>query len=388
MIAEPDPGSLAPTPRIPAGPLEVRPDCWMVGRRNPASLLQCNTYIRSFASGNSPIHLCIDPGSRFDFPDVASNIDQLLGDLGEVHSFTLNHQDPDVVGNALHLCEANPNISAVMTEEVWRLVQHLNVRPRRLHFANPARSSLMSVADQHRWQLVPTPFCHFRGAMAFYDPQLRTLFSGDLFGGLNRIGRVQLYAEESDWPGIAQFHQIYMPTREALRYAVRQIRALQPAVEVIAPQHGFVIAGDLVPLFLERTHELLVGLDLLAVELDETYLEGYRQVTSRLLSRAEEAMGREEALLRLKATDVVDGLEQLAKVRGDELRVERQGYSAVVKILSRLARGELPEIANSLRSEVLSACSELGLPIPPVGAGLEEDTGPPSIGPDGIRIAP
>lgn len=386
MIAEP--GSSIPAPRLPVGPLEVRRDCWLVGRRNPSSLLQCNTYLRSFAGGASPVHLCIDPGSRFDFPDVADNINRLLGDLGEVHSFTLNHQDPDVVGNALHLCEANPNISAVMTEEVWRLVQHLNIRPRRLHFANSARSSLMSVADQHRWQLVPTPFCHFRGAMAFYDPELRTLFSGDLFGGLNRIGRVQLYAELCDWPGIAQFHQIYMPTREALRYAVRQIRALRPAVEVIAPQHGFVIAGDLVPLFLERMHELPVGMDLLAEELDESYLEGYREATARLLSRAEEAMGREEALVRLTASDAADGLEQLATVRHGELRVERQGYSAVVKILSRLARGEQPETANLLRSEVLTACSELGLPIPPVGVGLEEDTRPPSIGPDGIRIAP
>ena len=45
--------------------------------------------------------------------------------------------------------------------------------------------------------------------------------------------------------------------REALRYAVRQIRALQPAVEVIAPQHGMVISGDLVPLFLDRMQAVL-----------------------------------------------------------------------------------------------------------------------------------
>jgi serine/threonine-protein kinase len=360
----------------------------MVGLRNPAALLQCNTYLRTLDAGRSPVHLCIDPGSRSDFPYVRANLNLLLGDLGEVHSFTLNHQDPDVVGNALHLCEANPNISAVMTEEVWRLVQHLNFRPRRLHFANAARSSLMSLADRQRWQLVPTPFCHFRGAMAFYDPELRILFSGDLFGGLNRVGRVQLDAEESDWPGIAQFHQIYMPTREALRYAVRQIRALDPPLEIIAPQHGFVIQGDLLPLFLERMHELPVGLDLLAAELDESYLQGYREVAARLLARAFALMGRDEVLARLQPARAADGLDRLVSLRGHEVVVERQGYTAVVKLLSRLARAEAFATANSLKSEVLAACTELGLPIPPIGAGVEEDASATPIGPDGISLLP
>ena len=37
--------------------------------------------------------------------------------------------------------------------------------------------------------------------MAWYDPESRTLFSGDLFGGLNQLGRVHLFAEEADWGG-------------------------------------------------------------------------------------------------------------------------------------------------------------------------------------------
>jgi serine/threonine-protein kinase len=158
----------------------------MVGRRNPVSLLQCNTYIRRFPVGRSGIHVCIDPGSQADFPVIQENIVRLAGDLDAIGSFTLNHQDPDVVANAPALCEANPNVSAILTEEVWRLAQHLGFKPRRLHFANALRSPRITVADRYSWQLVPTPFCHFRGAVAFYDPELRTLFSGDLFGGLNR----------------------------------------------------------------------------------------------------------------------------------------------------------------------------------------------------------
>lgn len=370
----------------PIGPQEITQDCWMVGRRNPAALLQCNTYLRRFAGGREPIHVCIDPGSRLDFPVVQENVVRLVGDLEAIKSFTLNHQDPDVVGNALFLCEANPNISVMTTEEVWRLAQHLDFKPRRVHLAGVARSPSVTMADRYRWQLVPTPFCHFRGALAFYDPELRTLFSGDLFGGLNQLNRVHLWANEDDWSGIAQFHQIYMPTREALRYAVRQIRALKPAVEVIAPQHGFAIKGDLVPLFLERMHELLVGLDLLAVELDPPYLEGYRRVLARLLERAEAIMGREEVLSRLRSSEIRDNLERLVAIRSDDVHLEREGYSAIVKVFTRLARGETLPTTNALRSEVLAGCLDQNLPIPPVGAGLEEGLSSEAIGPEGIDM--
>ncbi len=370
---------------VPAGPLEVRPQCWMVGYRNPASLLQCNTYIRSFDGGSSPLHVCVDPGSQFDYPVIEANIRQLLGDVGEVRAFSVNHQDPDVIGNAGYFCQANPNIGMVVTEEVWRLAQHLKLQPHRVHFANAARSSRMVLGDQHPWQLVPTPFCHFRGAMAFYDPEIRTLFSGDLFGGLNRLGQVHLVAEEADWMGIAQFHQIYMPTREALRYAVRQIRALAPAIDVIAPQHGHIITGDLIPLFLERMHELLVGFDLLAVELDADYVGRYQEVLYRMMGRAAATMGPEEVLDRVSANAPGDGLEQLVRIQGLEVKIEREGYSVVAKIFARLTLREPPEFANELRSEVLAACTDVEAPIPSIGVGVEERTPPETVGPDGIR---
>ena len=193
---------------VAADPLEVAPGCWMVGRRNPESLLQCNTYLRSFTGNGSPLRVCVDPGSRLDYPVVAENLRALVGDLSEIQAFSLNHQDPDVSGNSDRLCEANPDIRMLVTEDVWRLVRHMGFRPGGVEFANPGRSSWFTVDNQKRWQLVPTPFCHFRGAMAFYDPEIRVLFSGDLFGGVNQLGRVHLFAEEDDWNGIAHFHQI------------------------------------------------------------------------------------------------------------------------------------------------------------------------------------
>jgi serine/threonine-protein kinase len=348
-------------------------------------LLQCNTYVRTFERGSSPVHVCIDPGSQIDYNTVQSNIGALIGDVGELHSFSVNHQDPDVIGNVPFLILANPNISAIVTEDVWRLAQHLLHQPKRVHYANPARFPQLLIADRHRWQFVPTPFCHFRGAMAFYDPELRTLFSGDLFGGLNRLGQVHVVAEEADWAGVAQFHQVYMPMREALRYAVRQIRALQPAVEIIAPQHGHVITGELVPLFLERMHELLVGHDLLLAEEQGVYLAGYREVILLLVEHATELMGREEVMARLGSVEPQDGLGRVLTLHGQDLTLQREGYSAVVKVFSRLALGEPLDVVNQYRSLVLRACAERQIPIPPVGIGIEEGSVPEAVGPDGIR---
>ena len=69
----------------------------------------------------------------------------------------------------------------------------------------------------------------------------------------------------------------------------------------------------------------------------------------------------------------------------DEVVLDREGYSAVVKVLSRLSHREPLEFVNALRSEVLAVCSELGIPIPPVGAGVEDGGSPETVGPDGIQ---
>jgi serine/threonine-protein kinase len=353
------------------GPLQAAPACWMVGHRNPNMLLQCNTYLRIFDQGQ-PFHVCVDPGSQFDFSVVEDHVRRLIGDLSQVHAFTLNHQDPDVVGNSPYFCEANSQIQAVVSEDVWRLVQHLLFKPGKVRFANPGRKPRIEWGGGSHWQLVPTPFCHFRGAMAFFDPEIRTLFSGDLFGGLNQLGRVHLFAEDDDWAGVAQFHQIYMPTREALRYAVRQIRALRPKVEVIAPQHGHVLTGDRVPEYLEKIYDLPVGMDLLALELDENHLKAYSQVLSQLITWTSEAMGRNEVFARLRNAAIDDDFPALVRLEGDHVRLEREGYSAVVKTFNRLSRSEPREFVNAMRSLVVAMCSERGIPIPPVGVGVEE----------------
>ena len=370
------PDSLAFHETPPSQPLEVAERCWMIGNRNPSSLLQCNTYLRQFAGSGQNTSVCVDPGSQLDRPVIESNLGLLLGD-DRLDFITVNHQDPDVTGNLPALCEGHPAATVMLTEDTWRLAQHLRVRPGHVRFPPALSNRSQSLREGIAWNPVPTPFCHFRGAMAFYDPESRILFSGDLFGGLNQLGRVHLFAEEADWAGIAQFHQIYMPSRDVLQYAVRQIRSLRPAVEVIAPQHGHVIAGDLVPLFLERMHELRAGSDLLAMDLDDCYADEYTKLVGSLIESARQVMGNEEVLRRLRAARD-DELRQCLDFVGQDWRVARSPFICAATVFARFSEHEEAAFVDSLRDQVLQFCSQRGVPVPPIGWGIESrETVPP-----------
>ena len=347
--------------------------CYMIGRRNPTSLLQCNTYLRSYErSGKSPIHWCVDPGSQIDYPEVRQHLLEHIGEMKALRMFSINHQDPDVVGNLTFLTQENDRLVGVATEDVWRLVRHLNVHPGHLYFANKTRDNLIKLPSGQRIQVVPTPFCHFRGAMAFFDPESQVLFSGDLFGGLNAPGRVHLYGKEADWPGIAQFHQIYMPARIAVAHAIQQVRALRPRVKVIAPQHGFILRGAFMDQVLERLEQLPVGLDLLPGELDERFLADYDEVLRVVLDEAIQELGQSEVMRTLHTLPDDHELRECLELAGDMVRLTRHGIRALPLLVDALSKDQSEDLRSLLKTKVLQGCMDRGAPLPQVGIGLEE----------------
>lgn len=358
------------SPRIEESEV-VAEDCWFVGHRNPDSLLQCNTYLRSF-EGESPIHWCVDPGSQIDYPTVRRKLIEHVGSISNLHLFSINHQDPDVVGNLMYMTEENPRLIGLTTEDVWRLVRHLKTAPGELRFTNKFRGNTVKLPGGRRVQVVPTPFCHFRGAVAFYDPESRVLFSGDLFGGLNRPGRIQLWGEADDWMGIAIFHEIYMPTRAAVQFAIRQVRALDPPVRVIAPQHGFLLRGDFMENVLDRLYELPVGMDRLAMELDDAYLDEYAAVFDEVFGLAVEELGREQALQAFRNLEPDQGLGSYLSFASGQVRIKREGIRTLPLAIDVLAQFAPTGLGNRLRSRAMEACLARKIPMPALGAGVSE----------------
>lgn len=366
MVSFPQP---AASQDVRPQPLNVAERCWMISSRDPGSLLQCNTYLRIFPGPRQGTCVCIDPGSRLDAPAIEANIRDLTGGSG-LDFITVNHQDPDVTGNLPAFSQTNPAATLMLSEDTWRLVRHLGISVGKLRFPAALSNRCEVLGKGIAWQPVPTPFCHFRGAMAWYDPESQILFSGDLFGGLNQLGRVHLMADESDWPGVAQFHQIYMPSRDVVRYAIRQIRALVPAIKMIAPQHGFVIAGELVPLFLDQLEQLCVGYDLLAVELDQLYDREYRELVALVIDEAIAALGESHVAARLAETKD-DGLDLLLVSRGGRWQVRRAPYACSASVFRRLTHDKGPLLVSALRNRILRFCCEQHVPVPPIGWGME-----------------
>lgn len=346
--------------------------CYMVGHRNPDSLLQCNTYLRSF-SGQGPrtAHWVVDPGSQVDYPSVRKHLLSYVGELKALNFFSINHQDPDVVGNLAFLTRENAHLAGLATEDTWRLVRHLNIHPKTMYFTNKARHNLVTLPTGQCIRVVPTPFCHFRGAVAYFDLESQVLFTGDLFAGLNRPNRVQLYGEEEDWPGIAQFHQIYMPSNLAVAYAIRQIQALDPPVKVIAPQHGFVLSGDFMHVVMDRLAKLPVGMDLLPSELDERYASEYDEILQEVVHLASIELGREAVIEQLHRLPADHELRQALDLSGRQVRLLRHGITVLPILVEELSRHQYKGFAAALKSAVLEECVRRGTPIPSMGVGLE-----------------
>lgn len=344
----------------------------MVGHRNPMSLLQCNTYLRSFQQGKTSVNWCVDPGSQIDYPHIRKHLLEHLGSLKAIHLFSINHQDPDVVGNLIFLSRDNRHLTGFVSEDTWRLVRHLRIRPKEMHFTNKIGHHSIHLPSGQRIQVLPTPFCHFRGAVAYYDPDSRILFSGDLFGGLNKPGRVQLYGEEADWSGIAQFHQIYMPTRSAVAHAIRQVRALRPKVDVIAPQHGFLLKGDFMHSVLDRLEKLPVGMDLLTRELDKQFLKEYQAVLVEILYCAAGYSSRARVLQVLNELPKDHYLRRCLHIDPTQVHLTKNGIRALPLVIHELTGGKANGLAMELKSAALESCIVHKVPLPDLGVGMEE----------------
>ncbi|OJT23909.1 hypothetical protein BO221_18285 [Archangium sp. Cb G35] len=347
-------------------PVEIAPDTFWVGKRDPGNIFYANPYLRRFR-GSDPktgrpneFNLLIDPGSSSDFAQVSTKVTSLIGGLDRLSAVFINHQDPDV-GSSASIISARyaPKAGILCSEDTWRLIVHQNL-PRGRFIATEKFSHGLNVPTGHRLLPVPSPFCHFRGAVMLYDPETRVLFTGDLFGGVTDVNAQGLWADESDWNGIRAFHQIYMPVNLALQRVVAVIRKLEPAVEIIAPQHGRLIRGPLIQTFLDRMEKLPVGLDIMDEAQDRSHLQAWNAVLERVMTLARGYLGQSVDEKLMGSTE----LAETAKVRNGQISIQRLGRWTVEHVVDLLCHGEPPEIAGPIMMEATTAAAEYNLPTP------------------------
>ncbi len=297
--------------------VELAPDVYWVGRRHGGQL-ECNSFLRVFKLGGTEASMLIDPGPPQDLAVVTQKVSAVLGSLRRLDFIFLNHQDPHVAANAAPIQQRSPRARVVCSEDTFRLAHFYGLDTNRFLAVESFADGHCKLATGHEIVFVPTPFCHFRGAVMVYDPASRVLFSGDLFGGARAR---DLVSSEKTWPGVEIFHQIYMPSRRALELAVARVRRLDPPPTLIAPQHGAFIAGDDVPRMLEQISRLEVGLDLMEpTSGQERFLSAANDLVRELAELA--GTGRANDILATSATDssfsrvvVVDADHQITGFR-------------------------------------------------------------------------
>jgi glyoxylase-like metal-dependent hydrolase (beta-lactamase superfamily II) len=232
--------------------------------RSPEKDFHRNIYLKRFIGADgSMIPMIFDPGTRLDLKYLLPFLQEKIGGMENLKLIFLSHQDPDLSANLSLIMSNAPQSQLVTSIDTWRLVKMYGVPEKRSKTIESFHSDEMLVRKtQHKIRFVPARYCHFRGSMMVYDYESRVLFSGDLFGGVNTKPEGGIYATEDSWEGISLFHQLYMPSTVALRQTMEIISLLHPFPEIIAPQHGDIVAGENVYTFLERLSQLTVGAEL------------------------------------------------------------------------------------------------------------------------------
>lgn len=347
-------------------PVEIGDNTYWVGYRNPQSLLQINVYLRRYWKEGKVINYLIDPGSPLDFPIISKKIARLIGNLTNIQLYSLNNPDPDVCMNATFIRTANSKAICLTTEENWRMISHYEIHPKSVKLLHSFKNGRMKLVTGHLIQFIEAPFCHARGAFMTYDHQTRILFTGDLFSGISHSSRLdRLYADEAEWAGIREFHQIYMPSNSALRHAVEQIRKLDPQPLMIAPQHGHLLRGEVMERFLERIMNLDVGMDLLALDVSPAEMNHYLRACNELITsalsqipvdRIDEKIRNHPRLLTL--CEVHEG-----KIN----RIFNRPRSVFENLALALCEGEDSQLVNQIKSEAMKIAHDRTLPAPELG---------------------
>ena len=339
-------------------PIELAPGVYWLGMRSD-SRLEVNVYLRMFEGNGKKTNIIIDPGPPIFFERLYDRVKNLLGDPPKIAMAFINHQDPDVGTNAMFLRKRNTRMRILCTEDTWRLAQFLGLNLKNFQSTDKFKNSRGRLSTGQVVRFITTPFCHFRGCCMLYDEDTRILFSGDLFGGLSFSQ--QLFATPDNWNGMRIFHQIYMPSREAVRYAIEKIRRLKPAPLMIAPQHGNIIQEAQIPVFLEKLYDLPVGLDLLQPTIIDK--EIYLQAINEILTTIRSTVSPQLVAVTLKQFASDGSFPSLFTVKNGQLADMKEDniIGSIKTLIEMLMRGQSPSVQATIKLAVME--SNWNLPI-------------------------
>ncbi len=234
--------------------IELAPRIWWVGHVQEGDPFQCHVYL--IEQGDQSI--LIDPGSKLTFANTLRKINEVIP-FTDIKYFVCQHQDPDITG-AIQLIEQIVCRDDAVIVTHWRTKMLLKHYGFSIPFWLIEENDWQLQLDDRTLKFCFTPYAHFPGAFATFDPESGIMFSSDLFGGLT--DEFSLFAkDESYLECMKPFHQHYIPSNDILQYVLSEIE--QYPMKMIAPQHGSIIPQHLIAYMIDGLKSLDCGLYLL-----------------------------------------------------------------------------------------------------------------------------
>ncbi|MCP4228652.1 MAG: hypothetical protein GY771_00700 [bacterium] len=338
---------------------ELRQDYFLF--RTPETDFNRNIYLRRYRGDNREINMLMDPGSRADFEQLLATLKKTIGDVNKTGLIFVSHQDPDLTSSIYPLMQHSP-ARLLTSDDTWRILQTIGLDEKRFTSTDSFPGGTARLATGQYIRFIPAYFCHFRGAQMLFDEETRILFTGDFCSGLLTKDDDDIYATEKSWKGVKTFHEIYMPSNKIIKATIERIRAFPPTPEIIAPQHGDIIKGELVELFLSKLEELPVGIDIIGKpDLSGDVVLRIFNKTLRVLKETDEKVFDEFI------TSLRDGgkFTPFFTLQGDKLDQIKVGYSAAVDAFMSAVKGILPvDIEGTIKISLVTEIQELGLEVP------------------------
>ncbi len=233
--------------------IAISRDIYWVGYEEKDSSLHCNPYLLI----DDKEVIFFDPGSIPDFPTIMRKVLDII-DPQCINLIVASHQDPDVCGNIAILEDVivNNNLKFAVHSNTGRLTDHYGiVSENYLVDKNDYKYTLKS---GRVLEFIYAPYLHSPGAIATYDKKSKTLFSGDIFGGVS--SEWKLFADKNFLENMKAFHQLYMPSNQILKNFINKLNNYE--IDRILSQHGSIIEGDDVKKAIDFLRDLPCGIDL------------------------------------------------------------------------------------------------------------------------------
>ena len=231
--------------------IEIANNIYWIGSYLVNDPFQCHAYLIK----NGKESILIDPGSMLEFESLVIKVRTIV-DFKDIKYIVIHHQDPDLAASV-------PAIEKLIKRDDLQIITHSRITLLIKHYL--IQSDYYEI-DHNDYKLVTnsgltldfitTPYCHSPGAFVSYEVQSKSLFSSDIFGGLEESW--QFYADKDYFQYAKAFHASYMPGKDIFNYTLHKIEQLD--LNLIMPQHGSIIKKEYIAGLIAEMKDLDCGL--------------------------------------------------------------------------------------------------------------------------------